>query len=404
MDGPLHAIRVLDLTRVLSGPFATQQLVDMGAEVIKVERPGAGDDTRRFGPPFLNGESTYFMSVNRAKKSVAIDLKHERGRALVVELAKQSDVVIENFKPGTAERLGLGSAFLREANPRLITCSISGYGSGGLKDFDGLPGYDAVTQAVTGLMALTGDPHGAPTKVGVAVSDMVAGLYATQGILSALFARLSGGAEGVGRHVEVSMQDAVASLLTYQAGIYFATGRNPARLGNAHPSICPYETVQTKDGIYALAVGNDAQFERFAQLLDLPELKDDARFSTNRGRVENREALMAILSPKLKEKTRNEWDEAFRKSGIPGGPVLEMSQALDHPQLRARGSVLDHEHTVAGTTHSIATPVRFDGQSPAAMPAAPTLGQHTKEVLQSHLGLDEAQVQELVDLKVIALA
>lgn len=395
---PLKGITVLDLTRVLSGPFATQQLIDLGAEVIKIEHPTHGDDTRRFGPPFVKGESTYFMSINRGKKSVAVDLKNPRGQELVLALAQKADVVIENFRPGTAERLGLGHARLRQLKPALITCAISGYGSGGVAEFEGAPGYDAILQAVSGLMALTGEPDGAPTKVGVAIGDMVAGLYAAQGILAALVQR---GQTGLGHHVEISMQDALTSLLTYQAAIYFATGHNPARMGNAHPSICPYETVETKDGLYALAVGNDAQFDRLIHLLGLPWLKTDPRFESNKRRVENREALMAVLTPKFREKTKREWDALLREKNIPGGPVLEVAAALSHPQLKARGSVLTHHHPLAGEVKSVASPVRFDEWPPYDVTPPPLLGEHTRTVLTGWLGLSEVEVDDLVASQVV---
>lgn len=398
MSRPLTGVRVLDLSRVLSGPFATQQLVDLGAEVIKIEHPRAGDDTRRFGPPFLEGESTYFMSINRGKRSVAVDLKDERGRDLVLELAKRSDVVLENFRPGTAKRLGLGSEQLRALDPKIITCSISGYGSGGTDEFEGLPGYDAVLQAVTGLMALTGEPDGEPTKVGVAIADMVAGLSAAQGILAALFQR---SATGVGQHVDISMQDAIASLLTYQAGIYFATGHDPARMGNAHPSICPYESVLTKDGVYALAVGNDAQFARLADLLGQPELATDERFETNSRRVENREALMEILEPELAKHPRSYWDDKLRAAGIPGGPVLEVSGALEHPQLEARGSILEHDHPKAGRIRTVASAPRFDGRKPDPVSPPPLIGEHTREVLEGLLGMSAGEVDALLEAGVI---
>ncbi len=398
MTAPLSGVRILDLSRVLSGPFATQQLIDLGAEVIKIEHPKDGDDTRRFGPPFVNGESTYFMSINRGKQSVAVDLKSERGRELVLAIAMECDVVLENFRPGTAERLGLGADALREKKPSIITCSISGYGTRGDPAFEGLPGYDAVLQAVTGLMALTGEPDGDPTKVGVAISDMVAGLYAAQGILAALFERAR---TGVGRHVEISMQDAIASLLTYQAGIYFATNENPARMGNAHPSICPYETVETKDGRYALAIGNDAQFDRLAALMGRAELSEDARFSTNSARVQNREALMAILGPLFLEYTRAEWDEALREKALPGAPVLEISQALEHPQLKARGSILEHDHPTAGKVRTVASAPRFDHEKPAPTAPPPQLGEHTRTVLSQWLGKSDAEIEELESAGII---
>lgn len=392
MSLPLTGVTVLDLTRVLSGPYATQQLADLGARVIKIEHPREGDDTRRFGPPFLAGESTYFMSVNRAKESVAVDLKHPRGLALVLELVKRADVAIENFRPGTAERLGLGRADLTALRPELVTCSISGYGAYGLPEYAGLAGYDAVIQACSGLMAITGEASGPPTKVGVAIADMVAGLFAAQGILAALVER---GRTGRGRHVEVSMQDAMTSLLTYQAAIYFATGRSPDRMGNAHPSICPYETVPVQDGLYALAVGNDAQFVRLTELLGLPELAGDDRFRTNRARVQHRAELMEVLGPRFADRTVAEWDRLLGAEGIPGGPVLGLPEALEHPQLAARGSILTHEHPVAGRVRTIASPVRMDSQPPAQAPAPPLLGQHTRVVLEQELGLSRGELDAL---------
>jgi formyl-CoA transferase len=399
VKAPLHGIRVVDLTRVLSGPFATQQLIDLGADVVKIEHPRVGDDTRRFGPPFIEGESTYFMSVNRGKKSVAIDLKNERGRDLVLGLIQRVDVVLENFKPGTAERLGLGHAELRKEKPRLVTCSINGYGTDGDPDYEGRAGYDAVIQAASGLMALTGDPHGPPTKVGVAIADMVAGLYAAQGILAALVER---GSTGHGSHVEVSMLDATCSLLTYQAGIYFATHQSPKRMGNAHPSICPYETIDTKDGLYALAVGNDEQFARLVHVMDLPWLEKDERFTTNAARVEHREALIAVLRPRFLEKTMGEWDALLHEEGIPGGPVLTVPRAIEHPQMRARGSVLEHDHPKAGRIRTIASPIRMDGWPPLDVSPPPLLGEHTRQVLASELGLTNEEIDALVEARIVA--
>lgn len=390
---PLTGVTVLDLSRVLSGPFATQQLVDLGASVIKVEHPSKGDDTRRFGPPFIEGESTYFLSINRGKRSLTVDLKKPRGQSLVRDLAAKCDVVIENFRPGTAARLGLGQQQLRAENPALITCSISGYGGAGDPAYADRGGYDAIIQGVSGIMSLTGAIDGPPTKVGVAISDMVAGLYAAQGILAALIARAT---SKRGRHIAISMQDAMASLLTYQAGIYFATGSNPPRMGDAHPSICPYETVQTADGPYVLAVGNDAQFVRLCGLIGDLDLAEDPRFATNAARVQHRRELMARLGPLLEQRTRQDWDTRLADAGIPGGPVLDLQHALDHPQMAARGSVLTHEHAVAGTIRSIATPVRFDDAPPPCPPAAPVLGSDTRDVLADHLGLDDAAIDVLI--------
>lgn len=391
--GPLHGITVLDLSRVLSGPFAVQQLVDLGARAWKIEEKQRGDDTRGFGPPFIEGESTYFMSVNRGKESLALDLKDPRGRDLVLRLAAHADVVIENFRPGTAERLGLGLAELRARYPRLVTCSISGYGADGHPDYAGRPGYDAIIQAASGLMSLTGAVDGPPARFGVAIADLTAGLYAAQGILAALVERSR---TGLGRHVDVSMQDTMAALLTYQAGIYFATGKPPPRMGDAHPSICPYESVRTQDGLYMLAVGNDGQFVKLCELLGRPELPADPRFATNRARVTNRPALLAEILPLLGARTSDELDRALSEAGVPGGPVLDVKQALEHPQVQARGTILEHQHPRAGTIRTVATPVRMDGARPQPPPPPPLLGQHTRAVLTEALGLSAAELDALL--------
>jgi len=395
---PLDGLTVLDLSRVLSGPFAVQQLVDLGAHAWKIEEPKKGDDTRGFGPPFIAGESTYFMSINRGKESLAIDLKDPQGKDLIRQLAAKADVVIENFRPGTSERLGLGLASLRAANPRLVTCAISGYGATGHPDFAGRPGYDAIIQAASGLMSLTGAVDGPPSRFGVAIADITAGLFAAQGILAALLARST---SGIGSHIEVSMQDAMASLLTYQAGIYFASGRSPPRMGDAHPSICPYESLKTKDGLYMLAVGNDGQFAKLCELLGKPELPADPRFTTNRARVQNRLALLEHLVPAFAARTSSEWDRVLAEAGVPGGPVLSVAEAIEHPQVAARQTILEHQHPTAGAIKTIATPVRFDGAAPEAIAAPPRLGEHTRKVLSKELGLSDADLDALAARGVI---
>ncbi|MEE2902846.1 MAG: CaiB/BaiF CoA-transferase family protein [Myxococcota bacterium] len=397
----LENVTVLDLSRVLSGPFATQQLVDLGAKIIKVENPKQGDDTRRFGPPFIEGESTYFMSVNRGKKSLAVDLKSSEGRAIVLNLAKHCDVVIENFRPGTAQRLGLGPEDFHQANPQIITCSISGYGSGGDPAFEGRAGYDAIIQGASGVMSLTGRQDGPATKVGVAVSDMVAGLYATQGILAALYKRAIEGNSSEPSHIEISMQDAMLSFLTYQAGSYFATGENPRKMGDAHPSICPYETLETKDGPFIFAVGNDKQFETFCRLLDLPDLYLDPRFSTNAARVQHREELLELIHPKIRNKTMSEWELTLSENGIPGGPVLTIRQALEHPQVIAQKTVIEHNHKRCGQVRSIGTPVKHNGIRKEQIPAPPLLGEHSSQVLKEYLDLDNETIRKLIDQGVI---
>ena len=397
----LEDVTVLDLSRVLSGPFATQQLVDLGATIIKIENPKQGDDTRRFGPPFIEGESTYFMSVNRGKKSLAVDLKKPEGRELVLKLAEQCDVVLENFRPGTAQRLGLGPSDFHQANPKIITCSISGYGSGGDPAFEGRAGYDAIIQGASGLMSLTGKQDGPATKVGVAVSDMVAGLYATQGILAALFRRSKEKDSSEPSHIEISMQDAMLSFLTYQAGSYFATGDNPRKMGDAHPSICPYETLQTKDGPFIFAVGNDKQFATFSRLLEVPHLSQDPRFATNSARVQHRTELLELIHPRIREKTMLEWEQTLSENGIPGGPVLSIRQAIEHPQVIAQQTVLEHEHKLCGPVKSIATPVKHNGKREQQIPASPLLGQHSTEILKEYLSFDENTIRELVKKDVI---
>ncbi|MFO0729341.1 MAG: CoA transferase [Myxococcota bacterium] len=392
MASPLSGVLVLDLSRVLSGPYATQQLIDLGARVLKIEEPNKGDDTRGFGPPFVGGESTYFMSINRGKESVAVDLKHPEGRGLIQRLAAKADVVVENFKPGTVDRLGLPLASLRAASPRLITCSISGYGAGGDPEFAGRPGYDAVIQAASGLMALTGAIDGPPSRFGVAIADLVTGLFAAQGILAALFARER---TGRGQHLDITMQESMAALLTYQAGIYFATGSSPPRMGDAHPSICPYESLRTQDGLYMLAVGNDAQFQRLMKLLGLEGLAQDPRFVTNRARVTNRPALLEHIRPKFEAKTSSDWDRILSGEGIPGGPVLDVQQAIEHPQLRARGTVKTTVHPAAGQIRAVRSPVRLEEEAPFPAPP-PLLGEHTRSVLGEVLGLDADALATLI--------
>ena len=297
-QGPLTNITVLDLTRVLSGPYCTMMLSDMGARVIKVEQPGQGDETRAWGPPFQNGESTYFLSTNRNKESVTINFKHPDGYRLLEALIERSDVIVENFRPGTLDRLNLGYTHLANRFPRLIYCSISGYGQTGPKRSQ--PGYDAVTQAEGGLMSITGPEDGPPYRLGVAISDIVSGMFAAYGIVTSLLSR---GQTGHGQLVDISMLDSVAALLTYQAGIYFGTGKTPRRMGNRHPSIVPYQSFETADADIVIAVGNDTLWRRFCDVLKLSDIADNPRFATNRARVVNHTDLCTILTETLKKTT-----------------------------------------------------------------------------------------------------
>jgi crotonobetainyl-CoA:carnitine CoA-transferase CaiB-like acyl-CoA transferase len=365
-------------------------LADMGARVIKIEHPGRGDDTREWGPPFAGDESVYFLSVNRNKESLTLDFKHPDGRRILETLLAHADVLVENFRPGTLQRLGLDYGSLGSRFPRLVYASVSGYGhTGPLKD---LPGYDAVVQAEGGLMSLTGDPDGPPYRLGLPIADLVAGLFAAQGILLALIAR---GANGRGRHVDISMLDSVAGLLTYQAANYLITGHNPPRMGNAHASIVPYGTFDTRDGQLMLAVGNDDQWRRFCDATGLSELTTDARFSTNPQRVENREVLWPIVARALRVRDRDDWTARLRKVGVPCGPVRTIGETLAEPQLEARGMIASLRHPAAGDLRLVANPVKLSNTSPIPDTPAPLLGQHTESILTGDLGLSRQELDEL---------
>ncbi|WP_207538819.1 CaiB/BaiF CoA transferase family protein [Sabulicella rubraurantiaca] len=378
---PLAGVRVLDLTRVVSGPFCTMLLGDLGADVVKVEEPGRGDESRTYGPPFQGGESAYFLSVNRNKRGIALDLKSEEGRATALALAAQADVVVENFRPGALDRLGLGWEALRASNPRVVLCSISGFGAEG-PDAD-RPGYDLIVQGEAGIMGITGQPDGPPTKVGTSIADLVTGLYASQAVLAALRLRDT---TGEGQRVEVAMLDALASLLTFNAGIFFATGRDPVRRGNSHATIVPYETFKASDGWVNIGVANDKFWALFCAVAACPELRDDPRFARASLRVENRAALMAELVPVIRARRRDEWVEALSAAGVPCGAIRSVGEVCEAPQLTARGMVLESAHPAAGTTRSIASPARFGGAPPPSPRPAPMLGQHQAEVMGDWLG------------------
>lgn len=381
---------MLDFSRVLSGPYCTMQLADLGARVIKIEQPGRGDDTRAWGPPFLADESTYFLSINRNKESLALNLKDDRSRPIVARLLARADVVVENFRPGTMERLGLGYAAVSAAHPRIVYASISGYGQTGPRRSE--PGYDAVMQAEGGLMSITGSPDGPPFRLGVAIADIATGLFAAQGILAALIARSH---TGRGQLVDVGMLDSVAALLTYQAGIVFATGGSPGRLGNQHPSIAPYDTFSTSDGDFVLAVGNDEQFRRMAALLGRAPLADDPRFSTNPGRVANYAALRAILEDAFGSWTRDALVKALTEARVPAGAVRSVSEALADPQLAAREMVVPLQHATAGRMQVLGNPIKMSETRPQIRQAPPVLGQHTEDILRKDVGLGDDEVRTL---------
>jgi crotonobetainyl-CoA:carnitine CoA-transferase CaiB-like acyl-CoA transferase len=390
---PLDDLLVFDLSRVLSGPYCSMYLGDFGARVVKLEHPKGGDDTRGFGPPFLGGESTYFMSINRNKESIAVDLKDARGRALAADLAARADVLLENFRPGTLDKLGLDYGTLRERNPRLIYCSVSGYGHSGRPEWVEKPGYDLVVQGMGGAASLTGEPDGTPLKFGLSIADLAAGLYAFAGILLALHARQR---TGRGQHVDVSMLDGQISLLTFQAGSFFATGKVPSRRGNKHPSIVPYETFRAADGWVNIACGNDGLFRALcAAVPSLNALAEDPRFRTNAERVAHRDALNAILDPLVASLPVAHWVDLCEKAGIPTGPILDVGQALAHPQVLAREMVVPLHHPTAGDVRVTGVPVKLSETPGAVRRPAPRLGEHTRSTLRELLQLGDAELDTL---------
>jgi crotonobetainyl-CoA:carnitine CoA-transferase CaiB-like acyl-CoA transferase len=374
---PLDGLTVLDFSRVLAGPYCTMQLGDLGARVIKIEQPGRGDDTRAWGPPFVAGESAYFLSVNRNKESVALDLKHPVARRAVDALLGRADVLVENFRPGTMERLGIDYDTVAARYPRLVYCSISGFGQTGPRRAE--PGYDAMMQAEGGLMSITGAAGGPPFRVGVAIADIATGMFAVQGILAALLVRAR---TGSGQRVDIAMLDAVTALLSYQASSAFATGVTPMRMGNRHPSIAPYDTFAASDGEFVLSVGNDDQFRRLAAVLQREALAEDLRYRTNADRVENAAALRGDLSMLLTE---------WRRADV----LAALKEALADPQLAARDMVVPLEHVSAGTIQVLGTPLKLSGTPLAIRLPPPALGQHTDSILSQDAGLAPAEIAAL---------
>lgn len=377
----LSGIKVLDLCRVVSGPFATMHLGDLGADVVKIEDPRVGDESRRYGPPFVNGESSYFLSVNRNKRSCTIDLKSPAGRDAVIALAKAADVVIDNFRPGTLDKWGLSYEAMSAHNPKLIQCSISGFGRTGPDA--SRPGYDLILQGESGVMDITGDPDGPPMKVGTSIADLVTGLYASQAVLAALMKRER---SVVGGRVDVSMLDAMASLLTFNAGMYFASGESPKRRGNVHPTISPYETFEASDGWFNLGVANDKFWSLFCAAVDRKDLEANPCFDRAPKRAANRAELGAILRPIFKSEPRDRWLEIFGGAGIPCGAIRTVGEVCESPQLVQRDMVQTVTHRVAGEVKFVARPLRFDDEPPAPSTPPPTLGEHTVEVFEHWLG------------------
>ncbi|HEK0909195.1 TPA: CoA transferase [Pseudomonas putida] len=399
--GALSHLRVLDLSRVLAGPWSGQILADLGADVIKVERPDSGDDTRAWGPPFLRdarGENTseaaYYLSANRNKRSVTIDFTQPEGQRLVRELAAKSDIVIENFKVGGLASYGLDYERLKAVNPRLIYCSITGFGQTG--PYAKRAGYDFMIQGLGGLMSLTGRPEGeqgaGPMKVGVALTDILTGLYSTVAILAALAHRDQ---SGEGQHIDMALLDVQVACLANQAMNYLTTGTPPKRLGNAHPNIVPYQDFPTADGDFILTVGNDGQFRKFAEVAGQPQWADDPRFATNKQRVAHRAELIPLIRQATVFKTTAEWVAELERAGVPCGPINDLAQMFQDPQVVARGLKVDVPHPLAGSVPQVASPIRLSETPVEYRRAPPLLGEHTEAVLMDVLGLDAGAVQVL---------
>ncbi|MCC6535298.1 MAG: CoA transferase [Burkholderiales bacterium] len=395
--GPLHGVRVLDLSRVLAGPFCSLILADLGADVIKVEEIDGGDQTRTI-PPFANGESHYFLAINRNKRSVALDARTDAGRALLLDLVKQCDVVLENFRPGVMARLGLGYETLKVLKPELIVCSISGFGAGNA--MSAKPSFDLVTQALSGVMSINGYAEGTPTKLGLPLGDIGGGVWAAIGVLAALNER---NATGQGAHIDLSLLEGLMGLLGYLAGIYFVTGESPGRMGNSHHNIVPYGLMPVKDGHIVLALHVGGFWRNFCRAIDREDLITDPRFRTVKDRHANRDELERQIEAIMRTRTVAEWQQILDAADVPHGPVNSIGQAVSQPIVRERGFVREVKHPTAGIVKVLANPLRFDGhpeRSPLDPP--PLLGEHTRDVLGALLGLGSAEIDRLVAAKVIA--
>tara|TARA_R110000772_G_scaffold231592_1_gene342499 strand:- start:106266 stop:107483 length:1218 start_codon:yes stop_codon:yes gene_type:complete len=405
MSGPLSGLRVFDLTRILAGPSCTQILGDLGADVIKVEIPGKGDDTRGFAPPYLKDgdgkdtdQSAYFTCANRNKRSITLDLTKPEGIELAKKMIAKSDVLVENFKTGGLAKYGLGYDQLKDDNPGLVYCSVTGFGHTG--PYANRPGYDVLIQGMGGFMSVTGDPDGDPQKAGIPISDLIAGMYAAVGINAALRHRE---VTGEGQHIDIGMLDTTAAILSIQGANFLATGQNPPRLGNAHPNIVPYQSFATADGDIILAVGNDGQFQRFCKVAGCEHLTEDPKFATNANRVSNRDEIVALLKPIIAAKPSAFWLEELEKNNVSCGPINRLDQVFSDPQFLARGMRLDMPHPKTGSrpVSMVASPLKFSKSQVDYRMAPPVLGQHSEEVLGEVLGLSADEVAALRDRGVI---
>jgi len=388
--GPLAGIRVLDLTRVLAGPYCTMFLGDLGAEVVKIEQPGVGDDTRGWGPPFAGGESAYFLCINRNKQSLTIDLKSSEGVAIMRALAARADVLIENFRPGALDRMGLGEKELRASNPKLIYASLSGFGADG--PMADVPGYDLIIQAWGGLMSITGTPESGPIKVGVAIIDLVAGLMLGKAVVAALYAREK---SGIGQKIDTSLLEAEVAALINAASNYLVGGTVPGRWGNAHPTIVPYQSFQTSDSFLVLGAASEAIWQRLCPALSRADLADDPRFAKNPQRVENRNELIAILAQIFRTQTTAEWLETLNRADVPCAPVQTIDQVFAAPQVLQRNMLVEVAHPTAGRVKMAGIPVKFSATPASVRLPPPLLGQHTAEILENWLDMSRDKIEEL---------
>ncbi|MGA0024757.1 MAG: CaiB/BaiF CoA transferase family protein [Burkholderiales bacterium] len=407
MHKPLTGLRVLDMSRILAGPWCGQLLADLGAEVIKVERPGKGDDTRGWGPPFLKdregrdtSESAYYLCANRGKQSVTLDIAKPEGQAIARELAQQSDILLENYKVGDLKRYGLDYATLSTLNPRLIYCSITGFGQDG--PFKDRAGYDFMVQGMGGMMSITGErddlPGGGPQKAGVAIADLMTGMYSTVAILAAVEERHK---SGRGQYIDMALLDTQVAWLANQNSNYLVGGEVPQRMGNAHPNVVPYQTFATQDGSVIIAVGNDGQFKRFCEAAGIAETGSDPRFASNALRIANREACIAAIAPAMQKKTTAEWIAVLEPLGVPCGPVHRLDEVFANPQIRHRGLKVDVPHPLAGTVPLVANPIKYSRTPLAYENPPPLLSQHTAEVLRRLLGKSDAEIAALRDAGII---
>jgi len=395
MAGALKGIRVIDFSRALAGPYCTMLLSDMGAEVIKIEMPETGDDSRGWGPPFVGKESAYFISINRNKKSITLNLKHEKSKDIVTKLIESADVMLETNRPGAVKRMGLDYDNVKKIKPSVIYCSISGFGQTG--PYSSRPGFDQVLQGFGGIMGLTGEADGPPMKVGVAVTDIATGMFAAIGIVTALYHREK---TGQGQYIDASMLDGQVSWLTYQGGRYLASGEVPQRIGSAHPLIVPYQAFQASDGYINIAAGNDNLWQKFCDALGLNGIVDDPKFATNAQRVKNRNEVVAIISKIIATKTMKEWLDIIEKAGVPCGPIYTVDQVFSDPQVLARDMLVEVEHPEYGKAKVTGPPIKFSETPAAVYSAPPSLGQHNETIFKE-LGLSGSDIEKLKEEKVI---